>query len=130
MYKIEKHPYGFKLVFGDFIKPEEMAKWVEESKKSLIGAPKEFGVFVDMRTLKPLSAEAQSHMQEGQKLFKQKGMVRSVVILDNSLTKMQFQRIARETGIYAWERYIDASSVPHWEKVGVDWISKGIDPDK
>jgi len=34
-------------------------------------------------------------------------MVRSVVILANTITKLQFKRIAQETGIYQWERYID-----------------------
>ena len=129
MYKIEETLYGYRLVFGDFIKADEMAQWVEESKKTLAGAPNEFGIFVDMRTLKPLPPDAQVHMQEGQKLYKTAGMVRSVVIVDSALTKMQFRRIAKETGIYEWERYIDASSVNNWEKVGVDWISKGIDPD-
>ncbi len=33
-------------------------------------------------------------------------------------------------GIYEFERYIDASSVADWEKVGIDWISNRIDPDK
>ncbi|HMV41143.1 MAG TPA: hypothetical protein PK079_09135 [Leptospiraceae bacterium] len=60
-----------------------------------------------MRTLKPLPPESQIHMQEGQKLYKEKGMVRSVVILANTITKLQFKRIAQETGIYQWERYID-----------------------
>jgi hypothetical protein len=69
-----------------------------------------FGVFVDMRTLKPLPEDAQKVMEEGQKLFKQKGMTRSVVIVTGALTKMQFKRIAQETGIYEWERYIDSAS--------------------
>jgi hypothetical protein len=28
------------------------------------------------------------------------------------------------------ERYIGASTVIDWEKPGIDWITKGIDPDK
>lgn len=130
MYKIEKKDYGYKLTFGDSIKASEMKTWVDDSKKELATAKKEFGVFVDMRTLKPLDADAQVYMQEGQKLYKKTGMVRSVVILNSAVIKMQFVRIAKETGIYEWERYIDASAVTDWEKVGIDWISKGIDPDK
>ncbi|MCK5165408.1 MAG: hypothetical protein KAQ72_16935 [Desulfobacula sp.] len=130
MYKIEKKDYGYKLTFDGFIKGEEMKLWVDESKKILAGAPKEFGIFADMRTLKPLPTDAQPLMQEGQMSYKKKGMVRSVVILNNAVTKMQFQRIAKETGIYEWERYVDASAINDWEKVGIDWISKGIDPDK
>jgi DUF971 family protein len=130
MFKIEKNDFGYRLTFSDFIKEDEMKQWLEESRSTLINSSGSFGVFVDMRTLKPLTPEAQVHMQEGQKLYKQKGMVRSVVILNNPIIKMQFQRIGKETGIYEWERYIDASSKPNWEQVGIDWISKGVDPDK
>lgn len=35
MYKIEKTNFGVKLTFEDFIKRDEMAKWVEESKQIL-----------------------------------------------------------------------------------------------
>jgi hypothetical protein len=130
MHKVEKTGYGFKLTFADFIKPEEMKVWLGDSQKALAGAPKEFGVFVDMRTLKPLTPDTQATMEEGQKLFKQKGMVRSVVILANSVLTMQFKRIAKETGIYQWERYIDANADPKWEQAGIDWLVKGTDPDK
>ncbi len=130
MYKIEAKNFGYKLTFGGYIEAEEMKAWVSESEKVLAKAPKEFGVFVDMRTLKPLPSDSQNHMQEGQKLFKKKGMVRSVVIVDSAITKIQFKRIAQETGIYEWERYIDASSMSDWEHIGLGWITRGIDPDK
>ena len=129
MYTIEKKDYGYKLTFGGFIIADEMKLWVDESKKVLAEEPSEFGVFIDMRTLKTLSGDSQELMQEGQRLYKGKGMIRSVVILDSSLVKMQLQRIAKETGIYEWERYIDASSITDWESAGINWISKGIDPD-
>jgi hypothetical protein len=130
MYRIERKDYGFRLTFQEFIKSEEMKEWLDESKDVLADVEGEFGVFVDMRTLKPLSGESQDHMHEGQKLYKMKGMTRSVVIVDSVITKMQFQRIAKETGIYKWERYIDASSILEWEKVGIDWIVNTIDPDE
>lgn len=130
MYNIEKKDYGFKLIFADSIKVEEMNAWVEESKKVLASAPSKFGVFVDMRTLKPLVPEAQAEMQNGQKLFKQKGMERSVVIVASAVLKMQFQRIAKETGIYDWERYIDSSSTADWERIGIAWLTEGKDPDQ
>ena len=130
MYKIEKNNYGYKLIFGGFIKKDEMQNWVADSKKSLLNSPASFGVFIDMRDLKPLPEDSQQYMVEGQKLYKAKGMKRSVVILSNSIAKMQFQRLAKETGIYEWERYIDASSSSNWEQIGIDWISKQIDPDK
>ena len=130
MYKIEKTPYGFKLTFGGFIQLAEMQNWLEESKKALASAQGKFGIFVDMRTLKPLAPEALKPMKEGQQLYKAKGMERSVVILNDAVTKMQFFRVAKETGIYQWERYIDASATPNWEQVGVDWLVNAKDPDK
>lgn len=130
MYKIEKKDFGYHLTFAESIKVDEMKAWVEESRKALLGSPAKFGVFVDMRTLKPLVPEAQAEMQNGQKLFKEKGMERSVVIVASAVIKMQFQRIAKETGIYAWERYIDASSVSDWEKIGIAWLKDAVDPDK
>ncbi len=130
MYKIEKKDYGFKLTFGETIPVDEMKRWFDESKKALAGAGDGFGVFVDMRTLQPLLPEAQAVMRDGQALYKQKGMVRSVVILANPVITLQFKRIAKESGIYAWERYIDASSVANWEAVGVAWVRDGKDPDK
>lgn len=129
MYNIEKTNYGFKLTFGDFIQAPEMKEWVEKSKEALADAPAEFYIFVDMRTLKPLPENAQPFMQEGQKLYKEKGMKRSVVILNNSVTTLQFKRIAKETGIDAWERYIDASANENWETDGIAWLVNEKDPD-
>ena len=130
MYKIERKDFGFKLTFGEFMNAEEMKNWVEDSKKSLSTAPKEFGVFVDMRTLKPLPQDSQKAMEEGQKLYKERGMSRSVVILNSPTVTAQFKRIAKETGIYNWERYLDASTIPNWEEKGRSWLSRAIDPDR
>ncbi len=130
MNNIEVKNYGFKLVFTGQIKAEEMQEWVEKSKKKLLNSPREFGVLIDMRTLKPLAPETQAHMIEGQKLYKQKGLKRSAVVINSATTKIQFKRMAKDTGIYEWERYIDASTTPDWEKVGESWIKDSIDPDK
>ncbi len=130
MYKIERAPYGVKLTFGGFIEHPEMEKWAAESATFLEGIKGEFGVFVDMRTLKPLPGNSKDTMGKGQALYKQKGMVRSVVILDSPTVTLQFKRIAQESGIYQWERYIDASTHPDWEKIGVSWVRDAVDPDK
>jgi len=91
-----------------------MKQWVKESEKVLASQAPGFGVFVDMRTLSALPPESQKHMEEGQKLFKQKGMVRSAVALNSAITTMQFKRIAIDTGIAKWERYL----APQHKKIG------------
>lgn len=130
MYKIETKSFGVKLTFEGFIDKPEMANWVKESESKAKSLPAKFGVFVDMRNLKPLPPESQAELQKGQKLYKMKGMERSVVIVQNSIVKMQFTRIAKETGIYSWERYIDASQHRDWEEKGIKWLTDAIDPDK
>jgi len=130
MYRIEKANWGYRLTFGGSCTVEEIAEWLEESQKILADQEEEFFVFVDMRTIIPLSREAQVHIQEGQKLYKQRGMLRSVVILSSPVVAAQFQRIAGETGIGRWERYLDASTVSDWEEVGMDWLLKAVDPEK
>jgi hypothetical protein len=130
MYKIEKADFGFKLAFSGFIGVEEMLSWLRESEELLSAQKDAFSVFVDMRMLRPLSEEAMIHVKAGQKLYKQMGMERSVVILNSPATTEQFKKIARETGIDKWERYIDATVETDWHKTGMDWIIKGLDPDK
>jgi hypothetical protein len=130
VFEIKKQGYGFQLVFGGYMKKEEMDQWVVASQKALQGAPKEFGVFVDMRSLKPLPKDAQPVMESGQKLYKAAGMVRSVVILDDSITTYQFRELAKKSGIAQWERYINAKERADWQKAGEAWITSGKDPDK
>jgi hypothetical protein len=107
----------YHLKFSGFIKGEEMAQWVTESKHALQTAPAEFMVWVDMRDLKPLPEAAQQAIVEGQKLYKAKGMLRSAVLVDKTLTKLQFERIAKETGIDAWERYFSTEEPDHLQSI-------------
>lgn len=131
MYKIEKTNYGVKLTFGGFMQSTELSKWVEDSENTLKTiTSNSFGVLIDMRTLVPLSNDAQQEMQRGQVLYKQKGMIRSCVILANASIATQFKQIAQQAGIYEWERYIDEISNQNWENTAIKWLSDGIDPDK
>ena len=129
MYTAEKTDYGMKFTFGGLFSAEECRDWLKEAGQLLDDSDGDICVFVDMRTLAPLDAEAQDVMQEGQRLYREGRMLRSVVILNSPVIRMQFQHIAHDTGIYKWERYIDASQTPNWEQVGLDWLLNGIDPD-
>jgi len=128
MYIIKPEDFGYHLTFAGFIDAEEMQHWYDESKRILEDAPEAFGVFVDMRTLRPLPPDARVIMEEAQAFYKAKGMTRSVVILNDPITTMQFKNIAQKSGIYEWERYLDASTTYDWKTIGLDWIIHEIDP--
>jgi hypothetical protein len=131
MYKIEKRPSGYILFFSGVINPDEMQRWCEDSKITLMGeTSSSFGVIIDMKDLQPLSLESSNIMKQGQKLFKEKGMKRSAVILNSPKICSQFKNIAIQSRIYVTERYIDASAVSNPEEVAIDWVKEGIDPDK
>ncbi len=128
MYKIERRPSGYLLTFGGIIDEAEMKRWASESAQALAKETSAFSVVVDMRTLAPLKPEAQSAMVEGQKIYKGKGMTRSSVIVNNAVTAAQFRRLAKESGIYQWERYIDGTR-DQCQKLAVEWARDGVDPD-
>lgn len=129
MYKISKTDYGFHLVFSGHIKCEEVQAWLADATAAFSSAESSFGVFVDMRDMILLPPESQPFMKQGQIVARKHGMSRSVVIVRDEVVRLQFQRIAKSTGIYEWERYIDAEADPDWKQTGLDWVLKAIDPD-
>jgi hypothetical protein len=130
MYKIERRVGAFSLTFGGTVTKEDLDHWLKESEEALATSNGPFGVIVDLRTLKPLPPDSQAVLVQGQGLYKRAGMQRSAVILDSPLMAMQTKRLSKGSGIYAFERYFDASSDPDWEKHAVAWVKSGIDPDQ
>ena len=128
MVKIEQKSFGYKLTFSGIISISELENWLEESETILEKETGSFSVFVDMQQMELLPVACRELMYEGQKLYKRMGMERSVVIVGDKLTAMQFRLIAQKTGIYADERYIDASQNENWEKEAINWIIKAIEP--
>jgi len=128
MFTIEQKNYGFKLVLAGSVNLDEVTAWFAKSKVALESAKKDFCVFIDMRSVFPLDKESQTLLAEGQAYFHSKGLLRSIVILSSPVITMQFRAIAGQSGIYANERYIDASAEPNWEKIGMEWLVKGIEP--
>lgn len=106
----------------------ELEKWYEESEQALTKAPAPFGVIIDMRTLAPLPAEAQDVMVRGQAMYRGRGMQRSCVILEDAITTIQFRRLAKRSGIFKYERYIDASIHKDWLHDARRWVEHGLPP--
>ncbi len=128
MIKIEEKPFGYKLTYSGIVSMAGIEKWLKDSEKILANSSDSFSVLVDMRNIEILPVECQSIMLEGQQLYKRMGMERSVVIVHNKLTAMQFKLIAQKTGIYEYERYINGADNEHWEKEALDWLLHEIEP--
>jgi hypothetical protein len=130
VYKIEKIDLGFHLTFGGDMTKAELEKWYEESKQVLARRQLPFGVIIDMRTLAPLPTEAQQVMVRGQAMYRSRGMQRSCVILQDAITTIQFMRLAKSSGIFKGERYIDASAHKDWLQQARKWVEHAVAPKR
>ena len=104
MIKIEEQSFGYKIIFSGIITHQEVENWLDEAEQVLAKSQMHFSVFIDMQEMEILPVSCREEMYEGQKLFKRLGMDRSVVIVRDKLTAMQFRLIAQKTGIYSQER--------------------------
>jgi hypothetical protein len=127
MYKIDRTDLGFNLTFAGDVTKAELEKWYEESEQVLTRQQGPFGVIIDMRTLAPLPPEAHGIMVRGQSMYRTRGMQRSCVILEDAITTIQFMRLARQSGIFKYERYIDASTHKDWLATARNWVEHGVE---
>ncbi|MDH3892871.1 MAG: hypothetical protein OEV49_17555 [candidate division Zixibacteria bacterium] len=130
MYTIKKTSYGFQFSFMGHFPKDEAKLWARDASQAFLTYEGNPGVFVDMRDMELMPPESRQYVIDVQRIARKNGMIRSAVILKDKITTMQLMGIAKETGIYEWERYIDANAEPNWEKVGLDWVIHGIDPDE
>jgi hypothetical protein len=128
MYRIERRPYGYHHRISGHVSVQELDAATEESRHLLAAGPRPFCVFVDMRGFTVLSTEEQKRAAEIMVLYKRLGMLRSVVVLDNPIATLQLKRLAKESGIDQWERYLDASIEPLWESKALAWLTDAIEP--
>lgn len=132
MHRIEETKYGYKLVLEGFLQRDEVGQLLEDLKTKI--KPREkgqtFPLLLDMRKSNAFPSDAREILKQCLLFCKDSGMQRNAVILATAIATLQARRIAKETGIDRWARYIDASTRPHdWEKVAVDWLTRGVEPD-
>lgn len=129
MWNISRQSFGFVLTFSGSLQLEELRQWQVQVRHELKTLPQgTWGVIVDMRALAPLPDEAQKLMVEGQQLFLKAGMKRSAVALNDAIITLQFRRLARQSGIDAWERYINAAGTSNWQSAAKRWVVDAIEP--
>lgn len=129
MYELHQTEYGIRFAFQGFMQEDELRQWTQEVAQVTKKLARGFAVLHDMRGMHPLPPEARELMKRNMDRAKQAGLGRSAQIVNDAITAMQFKRLAKEVGIADSTRQVDASSVPDCERVAMDWIVKGIDPD-
>lgn len=129
MYLINHTDYGLRLRLSGTMLVNEVKAFGRDLDRTFETIAKPFSVFVDMRDLLPIDEPAQQEIIAIQLKFLKAGAVKSVVVLNNPTTTYQFKRIALQSEVYDYERYIDASADPDWESNGLKWLVDDIDPD-
>ena len=61
-------------------------------------------------------------------MYRSCGMQRSCVILEDPITTIQFMRLAKLSGIFKYERYIDASADEDWRQTARNWVRDAVTP--
>jgi len=127
--QIEETPYGYRVTFEGFLQFDDAGELLATMKSAVRPRDGGFAVLVDMRTSRALAIEAQEVVKQAILVCKEAGLERNAVVLNSAIATLQAKRLARETGIEKDSRYIDASIEPDWERVAIDWLTAGIDPD-
>ena len=127
MHSIEERPYGFKVSFEGFLKGEDIARFSEQMQRSLPPGQQEFAVLVDLRETRTFPPEAQAELMKIISFCHERGMNRNVIVVNSAITKIQANRLARESGV-GDIRFIDAAHDPHWERTAEDWLVRGKEP--
>ena len=130
IYTIEKKAFGIMLSFEGMMDEETAKKFAEDFMKILDSFVGSISLLINLINGKPMPAESQAAVNDCYKAVIQRGLIRSANIVPSPLMKLQMIRRAKEFGTYDKARYIDSSANPNWEQIALEWIEKGIDPDK
>ena len=128
MHRIEETSYGYRLTFEGFLQRDEAGELLAKMRSTVRPKNGGFAVLLDMRHSRAFPAEAQDLIQSALSFCKTAGLERNAVVLNSAIATLQARRLAKQTGIATWIRYIDASAEPEWEKAAVGWLADAVDP--
>jgi hypothetical protein len=127
--KTEPAAFGLRTTIYGFFTIDEANAWRKDYERIVPGLGSGFGQLVDLRDRKAYPPEVNEVIQDVMRYVREQGMTRSAVVLSSAMTKMQISRLAKETGMFEYERYFDASADKDWERKAIDWIEKAVDPE-
>jgi hypothetical protein len=128
MQRVSATDYGFDIVFGGPLTREEADELVEELRQKLPPPGGRFGLLVDSRQARAYPPEVQQAFRRGILLCAERGMERSIVVLDSEVSTIHAKRLAKETDTLAGTRYLDARTHRNWRRIASDWLLRGIEP--
>ncbi len=128
MYEVKKTAYGIYFKFDEEATFEERARSFRDALFILPQIGPVFSVYTDLRGHRLIPKEALVLITQGALIYRKKGMIRSVVIVDSALVVKQLRRYAQRSGACAWERYIYTSETDNWEQAAQDWLVSGVEP--
>lgn len=129
MFTIENTNYGLQVTIVGGLDPSDAESWLQRIERALENVERPFGVLVDVREAKLFQQDAQAALKQGMEACAKAGMERATVVLNGAVATLQARRLARETGIASWQRYVDAASDPSWRNKALGWIVHGRDPE-
>ena len=130
MYKFEKQDYGLKLTVSGDLMESEISGLAGELKSLVSSISQPFSIFVDARETITLDQSVFHLLSECQKIAQDAGRKSAAIVINSPVLKSQGQRITLDSGSTEAVRFICSAKNADWEKVAMDWILHGIEPDQ
>jgi hypothetical protein len=125
---VETTAYGFRTTVTGWVTAPELAEWHADCQRVVSTLAPGFCQLVDLRLAKPLPPESAQLVADFMRYLRLKGLRRSAVVVESAVARMQVVRLAKQTGLDAFERYFSAAEEPQWEQRALAWLEKGEDP--
>ncbi len=107
----------YKIRLYGYVQQDEMKQLLGTTKELLNSPASDFRVFSDLRGFKPASPDVQITMSEIQLLFKEKGLKKVAVLVDNVVAKMQLKRLHKENNVKGVDGFFAAEEPNHMKEV-------------
>lgn len=130
MYKFEKQNYGLKLTLSGDLTESEISGLAGELKSLVSSISQPFSIFVDARETMTLDQSVFQLLSECQKIAQDAGRQSAAIVINSPVLKSQGERITLDSGSTEAVRFICSAKNADWEKVAMDWILHGIEPDQ
>lgn len=129
MYKLENQDYGLKLTLSGDLTESEISGMTVEFQSLVESFDQPFSILVDARRLITLDQSVFHLMIKCQQIAQDGGRRSEAIVVSSPVLKSQGQRITLESGSSDAVRFISSVKHDDWEKVAMDWILRGIEPD-